>query len=52
MAWSARACMVAALLACGVAAAQPDMSDTDEAAYAPSTLAKIMGGTIRPLSTR
>ena len=47
MAWSARACMVAALLACGVAAAQSDVSDTDEAAYAPSTLAKIMGGAAR-----
>ena len=39
--------MVAALLACGVAAAQSGPSDTDEAAYTPSTLAKIMGGAAR-----
>jgi hypothetical protein len=41
----------AALLACGwlscVAHAQSGPSDTDESAYTPSTLAKIMGGTPR-----
>jgi hypothetical protein len=47
MALRACGCMVAALLACGVAAAQSGPSDTDESAYAPSTLAKIMGGAAR-----
>jgi hypothetical protein len=37
---------MAACLA-GVAAAQSDVSDTDESAYTPSTLAKIMGGAAR-----
>lgn len=35
------------LLAAGVAAAQAPPADTDESAYAPSTLAKIMGGAAR-----
>jgi hypothetical protein len=39
--------LAAALLVCGVAAAQSGPSDTDESAYAPSTLAKIMGGAAR-----
>ena len=47
MSLTARVCMVAALLASGVVAAQSDLSDTDETAYAPSTLAKIMGGAAR-----
>jgi len=47
MAMSARACMVAALMACGVVAAQSAPDDTDAAAYTPSTLAKIMGGAAR-----
>jgi len=47
MALRARDWMVAALLASGVAAAQPGPSDTDESAYAPSTLAKVMGGAAR-----
>jgi hypothetical protein len=47
MAPGARACVVAALLACGPAAAQSGPADTDEAAYAPSTLAKILGGVAR-----
>jgi hypothetical protein len=38
---------VTAMLAVGVAVAQPVVSDTDEAAYAPATLAKIMGGAAR-----
>jgi hypothetical protein len=38
---------VTAILATGVAVAQPAASDTDEAAYAPATLAKIMGGAAR-----
>ncbi len=44
-----RACgwLAAACLACGVAAAQSGASDTDESAYTPSTLAKIMGGAAR-----
>jgi hypothetical protein len=41
-----RACVVAVLLVSGVAAAQ-GASDTDEAAYTPSTLVKIMGGAAR-----
>ena len=47
MALNVRACMAAAFLVCGVAAAQSGPSDTDEAAYTPSTLAKIMGGAAR-----
>jgi hypothetical protein len=43
----ARGCVVAVLLACGVVAAQSGPSDTDESAYAPSTLAKILGGAAR-----
>ncbi|HET9864747.1 MAG TPA: hypothetical protein VFP37_14985 [Steroidobacteraceae bacterium] len=35
------------LLVAGVALAQSPASDTDESAYAPSTLAKIMGGAAR-----
>jgi hypothetical protein len=35
------------LCAAGIAGAQAPASDTDEAAYAPSTLAKIMGGAAR-----
>ena len=46
MALRACACM-AALLACGAAAAQSGPSDIDESAYTPSTLAKIMGGAAR-----
>jgi hypothetical protein len=44
-----RACtsLVAAWLACAVAAAQSGASDTDESAYAPATLSKILGGTAR-----
>lgn len=42
----AGACVVAALLACADVAAQGP-SDTDEAAYSPSTLVKIMGGAAR-----
>lgn len=44
-----RACgfLLASWLACGVAAAQSGPSDTDESAYTPSTLAKIMGGAAR-----
>src|SRR5688500_1572363 len=38
---------VTAMLAVGVAVAQPVASDTDETAYAPATLAKIMGGAAR-----
>jgi hypothetical protein len=38
---------VTAMLAVGVAVAQPAASDTDEAAYAPATLARIMGGAAR-----
>lgn len=38
---------VAAMLAVGVAVAQPSASDTDESAYTPATLAKIMGGAAR-----
>jgi hypothetical protein len=40
-----RACLVALLLAGPFAAASP--IDTDESAYAPSTLAKVLGGTAR-----
>jgi hypothetical protein len=47
MALRVRDCMAAALLVCGVAAAQSGPSDTDESAYVPSTLAKIMGGAAR-----
>ena len=47
MALTARACMVAALLMSGVGAAQSGPNDTDETAYTPSTLAKIMGGAAR-----
>ncbi len=39
--------LAAAFLVCGVAAAQSGPSDTDESAYTPSTLAKIMGGAAR-----
>ena len=44
-----RACgwLIAACLACGVAGAQSGPSDTDESAYTPSALAKIMGGAAR-----
>ena len=44
-----RACgwLAAACLVCGVAGAQSGASDTDESAYMPSTLAKIMGGAAR-----
>jgi hypothetical protein len=38
---------VTAMLAVGVAVAQPAPSDTDESAYPPATLAKIMGGAAR-----
>ncbi|MBC8026484.1 MAG: hypothetical protein H7Y89_10855 [Steroidobacteraceae bacterium] len=38
---------VTAMLAVGVAVAQPAPSDTDESAYAPATLARIMGGAAR-----
>jgi hypothetical protein len=40
-----RACFAVALLSCAAAAQGP--SDTDESAYTPSTLAKIMGGAAR-----
>ena len=39
--------LVCAWVTCGVAAAQSGPSDTDESAYTPSTLAKIMGGAAR-----
>src|SRR5262245_6225374 len=39
--------ITAALLMAGAAAAQGAASDTDESAYAPSTLAKILGGAAR-----
>ena len=38
---------VAALFGSGVAQAQGAPNDTDESAYAPSTLAKILGGAAR-----
>jgi hypothetical protein len=38
---------VTAMLAVGVAVAQPAPSDTDESAYAPATLARVMGGAAR-----
>jgi hypothetical protein len=38
---------IAACAWCGIAAAQSGPSDTDESAYTPSTLAKIMGGAAR-----
>lgn len=38
---------VAAVLASGIAVAQPAANDTDESAYAPATLARIMGGVAR-----
>ena len=47
MAACARACIVAAWFLCGVAAAQSGPNDTDESAYTPSTLAKILGGAAR-----
>ena len=40
-----RACLVALLLSAGTPAATP--GDTDESAYAPSTMAKVLGGTAR-----
>jgi hypothetical protein len=36
-----------AMLTVGIAVAQPATSDTDESAYVPATLAKIMGGVAR-----
>ena len=42
-----RKIFLVALLASGAAAAQSGPGDTDEAAYTPSTLAKIMGGSAR-----
>jgi hypothetical protein len=44
---SLRRVFLVVLLSTGVAAAQSGPGDTDEAAYAPSTLAKIMGGGAR-----
>jgi hypothetical protein len=42
-----RGWLVAAVLIGGMAAAQSVPEDTDESAYAPSTLSKILGGTAR-----
>ena len=42
-----RFCFLAMSLATGVVLAQGTAGDTDESAYAPSTLAKILGGTAR-----
>jgi len=47
MASRTRACIVAAWFLCGIAAAQSGPNDTDESAYTPSTLAKILGGAAR-----
>jgi len=47
MALRTRVCFIVAWFLCGVAAAQSGPSDTDESAYTPSTLAKILGGAAR-----
>jgi hypothetical protein len=44
---SLRGWLVAATLLTGVAAAQSSPSDTDESAYTPATMSKIMGGAAR-----